>query len=262
MMNQTSRIPLIVGAIALLLGVVKRPVVALPGDGVGLSLTGKLELSQQGLRWMQPEVVWPGWAEQRRLVPNFFHRGCFCHGGFGQGMEPAVTFGPWFEEGGLKVLAAASVGAVAVEVWRMERGVPWGHLEQSAWRGFVHRETAIAGSVVWREGDELRRAFEASVAIALAGEDPVQEDWWPQKERRLADVIAWFGFRPDVVLTWRGEGSPVRLECDLEARRVLMVTPERWGVFFLDDDAWAAVRALAVQVPEGGVPQVALVAGE
>lgn len=177
-------------------------------------------------------------------------------------MEPAVTFGPWFEEGGLRVLAAASVGAVAVEVWRMERGVPWGELERPAWQGFVHRETAIAGAVVWREGEELRRAFEASVAIALAGEDPVQEDWWPQKERRLEDVIARFGFRPDAVLTWRGEGSPVRLECDLEARRVLMVTPERWGVFWLDEDALVLVRALVAEVPEGGTPRVGLELGD
>ncbi len=206
----------------------------------------------------EPEVVWPAWAKTREWdgQMQMWYLGRWAP------MEPAVTFRPWFEEGGLRVLAAASVGAVAVEVWRMERGVSWRELERPAWQGFVHRETAIAGAVVWREGAELRRAFETSVAIALAGEDPVRQDWWPQKERRLEDVIARFGFRPDAVLTWRGSGSPVRLECDLEARRVLMVTPERWGVFFLDDDAWAAVQALAVQVPEGGVPQVALVAGE
>ena len=96
----------------------------------------------------EPEVVWPAWAKTRECdgQMQMWYLGRWAP------MEPAVTFRPWFEEGGLRVLAAASVGAVAVEVWRMERGVSWRELERPAWQGFVHRETAIAGAVVWREG--------------------------------------------------------------------------------------------------------------
>jgi hypothetical protein len=123
-----------------------------------------------------------------------------------------------------------------VEVWKLERSVDTFAFPRGFWGKFIYRDKAISRVQKLNRHDDQLESFRLVVDTLSHGEDEMASEIEFPEEPTLDRWINTLNFTPDLVFTFVAS-RPARVEFDLVAGQVLLITASDWGFYSIDRSA-------------------------